>query len=337
MSGLNGLGEAGLKDGVLQISNDGNMEDNYIDTGMIETNALRFNSSVEFSIYLRNWFTQLKGVEISEVSGDIKSLIRNENIFNLRVFQDLANTVYTIVPCFNMDETKSVINILGNYGVSQVRYVLVAYAMFSRNDREIAHRLNTELIGTEDIYNINMAEGPFIGQGYTLSDKLQRLLSSEKPSRMSMNSGLEMNTMGNSMGEVINDGIVQIKQSLRSLFNGVGAGMLAGQGINSYNYNGVPNQLQNGPIPNQLNQGTMGNTFGENYNTTNGIYGPNYSIEGTGIQSTVKTGGVHLNKNKTLKDAMQEMEAQSESDIAQESKNTDVNNKVSLKKAEDNG
>lgn len=178
--------------------------------------------------YIKSWFTDIDIVDVDEAEDSLKASLNYGFIFKVMSRPESSiKGIWNVIPCVTMETAKHVIDALNQYGATQFRNVIIAFTSFDNNDKQIANRLNTDLIGTEEIYRINNAIGGICGNfvfGSGLVALLEKDLSTKYgvsvDTRAALNSKAVSN-IGSNFGAAINEGFNQVKDSITDL--GLGA------------------------------------------------------------------------------------------------------------------
>lgn len=242
------------------------------DSRKLVTDFSRFTSLDKFNEYLKNWFIGTGLFNVSEVNANIKAQLNFSSIFYTMWISNNGNTsdnnCFCIVSCLNLDNVQTILSLLegSNNPIIPNKAVLIYYGNDSNNIKDRAKKLGVELIGTEEMYDINNAidnadKGlPYMSTNgskfsVTIANKLNHLYKTKSIKENVSNSAMNTaNTVGGSLAAAFTEGLEQLKSGVNSLINSIKSSTQNQQVQQGQVANQVPNEIQTPVQPNSMEQ-----------------------------------------------------------------------------------
>jgi hypothetical protein len=211
-----------------------------IDKDKIATMDEKFSTDEEFCEYLKNWLGSTGVLIIEPVDEETKQYVNFSSIFHARFNNQNVNTnrnnLFCIFAVHNSENVRCIIEQLvkANVSVNNVNKVIIGYFTVSKELKEYAGRIGVELVGRDEIYEINNAidlgkhKMPYVtlsqNKFYTeLSSELNKYYSSQQTqSFMSLETGAvggNLSSIGHNLSSSMQEGIDQFKNSFNAAIN----------------------------------------------------------------------------------------------------------------------
>lgn len=215
--GLNGLGDIS-KEAFISSNKTSENKDNRLiitDKQLVER--------AEYFEYLKGWFAGTGLFDVYNTSEKVTSILGFKDIFDIG-FKGEQMT-HAVVACYDLQTAQSFINRCANGKFSDPA-MLFAFYRFNKSDRAIASRCNIELIGINEMIDINDAilsvfGGMNTGVQATVFGRLLRELSVKYRSANNIFRD-DIGSLGSEMQSACADGVAQLKESILSAFNEIG-------------------------------------------------------------------------------------------------------------------
>lgn len=228
------------------------------DPRLLKVYPEHFANPEQYANYIKKYFMDTGVFNVFYAESSLITATGINSIFTVSFINDTNNTVYNIVPAFNMKVARQYINALYNSGLTKAPSVIFAFASFSQHDKNIAKKLNTELVSPTEMYEINNAITSFTG-GLTFTGSFVSKISKELHNKYKDQINMKEQIMGgaSNIGGDLTSSFRDAGEQLKSSFSGL-AGSL---GFNKNQQSMIGSEYSN----NQQKQLECNNgTFGQN-------------------------------------------------------------------------
>lgn len=222
-SGLNGLGGMNNKSMSFESST---FETQDISPNCLVVDKSKFSTLDSYYTYLRQWFNNTGIVKVQDATDSVKRVLNYPYMFDIG-FPNTNNETHAVIACSDIMAAKQFL-INCKSGKFSTPALMFCFYSFNESDKRIAANNNIELVGLNEMYDLNNAITSVFGGlsiGNTLVSKLQRSLRDKfkdsKPRDKDIQS--EFNAAGDNIMSIISDGFDQLKGSIASMLNLVGA------------------------------------------------------------------------------------------------------------------
>lgn len=200
-------------------------------TNLLKTSLSEFTNADELYNYIKNYLTNSGIVSVADVSETIKNNSGLQHIFTVDFMNQYepngTQKRYYVIICPLEEDLKKLIGKIqsGLNSVIPYRKVALGYFNYDYNTKNMAKSIGLELLGYNDILEINNAidsgtKGlPYLTLSSSFVAGLAKNLNSKYKFIGGNTVGTELNNQLSGLSEAINDGFNQLKGSLGSLFN----------------------------------------------------------------------------------------------------------------------
>lgn len=196
------------------------------DPNCLITDKNKFNTLDSYYTYLRQWFNNTGVAVVQDTSDSVKATLNYPYMFDIG-FPNENSETHAVIACSEIMAAKQ---FLANCktGKFSTPALMFCFYSFNDSDKRIALNNNIELVGINEMYDLNNAITSVFGGvtiGNTVMNKLQKGLR-EKFKGNTLNTKniqSELNSAGDSIMNVISDGFDQLKGSIACMLGTVGA------------------------------------------------------------------------------------------------------------------
>lgn len=194
------------------------------------TDKNKFITLDSYYTYLRQWFNNTGVVVVQDTSDNVKAILNYTYMFDIG-FPNENSETHAVIACSEIMAAKQ---FLANCktGKFSTPALMFCFYSFNDSDKRIALNNNIELVGINEMYDLNNAITSVFGGitiGNTVMSKLQKGLR-EKFKGNTLNTKniqSEINSTGDNIMHVISDGFDQLKGSIACMLGAIGAGKAA--------------------------------------------------------------------------------------------------------------
>lgn len=291
-SGLNGLGDITNKSMSFESSTFETQEAN---PNCLIVDKSKFSTLDSYYTYLRQWFNNTGVVAVQDTTDTVKTVLNYPYMFDIG-FPNTNNETHAVIACSDiMAAKKFLINC--KTGKFSTPALMFCFYNFNESDKRIAANNNIELVGINEMYDLNNAITSVFGGltiGNTLVNKLQKSLrdrfKGQKTGTKDIQS--EVNAVDDSLMSIISDGFDQLKGSIASMLSLVGAGKAA-NAVENFS-NPFETQTVQEQIPHEQTQTNFETQPNGYKGPMSEVYGDNVSANETADNDSVST--VNLEK-----------------------------------------
>lgn len=194
------------------------------------TDKNKFITLDSYYTYLRQWFNNTGVAVAQDTSDNVKAILNYPYMFDIG-FPNENSETHAVIACSEIMAAKQ---FLANCktGKFSTPALMFCFYSFNESDKRIALNNNIELVGINEMYDLNNAITSVFGGitiGNTVMSKLQKGLR-EKFKGNTLNTKniqSEINSTGDNIMHVISDGFDQLKGSIACMLGAIGAGKAA--------------------------------------------------------------------------------------------------------------
>ena len=220
---MNGLG-ALMNNGMAFESS--TFETQEINPNCLITDKNKFNTLDSYYTYLRQWFNTTGVAVVQDTSDNVKAILNYPYMFDIG-FPNENSETHAVIACSEIMAAKQFLENCKT-GKFSTPALMFCFYSFNDSDKRIALNNNIELVGINEMYDLNNAITSVFGGiaiGNTVMNKLKKGLR-EKFKGNTLNTKdiqSELNSAGDNIMDVISDGFEQIKGSIACMLGAVGA------------------------------------------------------------------------------------------------------------------
>ena len=222
-NGLEGLGALNENSvgGMYKSPND-KLAKHDTDPRLLKVYPEQFANTEQYANYIKKYFIDTGVFNVFYAESSLITATGLNIIFTVSFLSDTNNIVYNIVPAFNMQVAKQYINAIYKSGLTKAHSVIFAFTSFSQNDKNIAKKLNTELVSPTEMYEINNAITSFTG-GLTFTGSFVSKISKELHNKYKDQINMKEQIMGgaSNIGGDLTSSFKDAGEQLKSSFSGL--------------------------------------------------------------------------------------------------------------------
>lgn len=289
-SGLDGLGSINNKSMSFKSST---FESQGINPNCLIVDQGKFNTLDSYYTYLRQWFNNTGIVNVQDATDSVKTVLNYQYMFDIS-FPNSSNETNAVIACYDINTAKRFLNNCRT-GKFSTPALMFCFYYFNEADKRIAMNNNIELVGIDEMYDLNNAITSVFGGlslGNTLVSKLQKALREKfkgQTQHTTTDVQSDLNEVGDNLMRVISDGFDQLKGSVVAMLASVGAGKMSTV-LSSINN---PFETQNQHpcnVPEQSKSNDSSSSHNNYAGTMEKVYGA------TDLAQPLNEGTVNLNK-----------------------------------------